>query len=123
MAVEGTPGGASLIDDILDRVLDKGIVVDAWVRGSRAGIDLTTVEARLVVVDSIQMRLRYAKRIGITASVARPDESEDPPTAAGVPSPPKPIPPTLSGGAAAVPAREEDPPEGPPAPAGPGSAT
>src|ERR1041385_3237718 len=31
MAVERAPGGTSLID-VLDRILDKGIVVDAWVR-------------------------------------------------------------------------------------------
>jgi hypothetical protein len=31
MAVERAPGGTSLID-VLDRVLDKGIVIDAWVR-------------------------------------------------------------------------------------------
>ena len=44
MAVERTPGGTSLID-VLDRVLDKGIVIDAWVRISLVGIDLITIEA------------------------------------------------------------------------------
>ena len=39
MAVERTPSGSSLID-VLDRVLDKGIVIDAWVRVSLVGIDL-----------------------------------------------------------------------------------
>ena len=48
MAVERTPSGSSLID-VLDRVLDKGIVIDAWVRVSLVGIDLVTVEARVVV--------------------------------------------------------------------------
>ena len=41
MAVERAPGGTSLID-VLDRVLDKGIVIDAWVRISLVGIDLIT---------------------------------------------------------------------------------
>ena len=45
MAVERSPSGSSLID-VLDRVLDKGIVIDAWVRVSLVGIDLITVEAR-----------------------------------------------------------------------------
>ena len=45
MAVERAPGGTSLID-VLDRVLDKGIVIDAWVRISLVGIDLITIEAR-----------------------------------------------------------------------------
>ena len=38
MPVERTQGGTSLID-VLDRVLDKGIVIDAWVRVSLVGID------------------------------------------------------------------------------------
>ena len=37
------------ISDVLDRVLDKGIVVDAWARASRSGIDLLTAKDRLVV--------------------------------------------------------------------------
>jgi gas vesicle structural protein len=69
-AVERAPGGTSLID-VLDRVLDKGIVIDAWVRVSLVGIDLITVEAR-VVVASIDTYLRYAEAMGITAPVARP---------------------------------------------------
>ena len=70
MAVERISGGSSLID-VLDRVLDKGIVIDAWVRISLVGIDLITVEAR-VVVASIDTYLRYAEAMGITAPVARP---------------------------------------------------
>ena len=70
MAVERRPGGTSLID-VLDRVLDKGIVIDAWVRISLVGIDLITVEAR-VVVASIDTYLKYAEAVGITAPVARP---------------------------------------------------
>jgi hypothetical protein len=35
--------------DVLERVLDKGIVIDAWVRASLAGIDLLTVGARVVI--------------------------------------------------------------------------
>jgi gas vesicle structural protein len=35
--------------DVLDRVLDKGMVVDAWVRISLGGLDLVTLEARIVV--------------------------------------------------------------------------
>jgi hypothetical protein len=47
MAVERAAGGTSLID-VLDRVLDKGIVIDAWVRVSLVGIDLITVEAEVL---------------------------------------------------------------------------
>jgi hypothetical protein len=70
MAVERAPGGTSLID-VLDRILDKGIVIDAWVRISLVGIDLITVEAR-VVIASIDTYLKYAEAVGITGTVSRP---------------------------------------------------
>jgi hypothetical protein len=70
MAVERVAGGSSLID-VLDRVLDKGIVIDAWVRISLVGIDLITVEAR-VVVASIDTYLKYADAVGMVGLVARP---------------------------------------------------
>ena len=72
MAVERAPSGSSLID-ILDRILDKGIVIDAWVRVSLVGIDLVTVEARIVVA-SIETYLKYSEAVGITAPVGRPRE-------------------------------------------------
>ena len=70
MPVERTPGGTSLID-VLDRVLDKGIVIDAWVRISLVGIDLITVEARIVVA-SIDTYLKYSESIGSVAPASRP---------------------------------------------------
>ena len=70
MAVERAAGGSSLID-VLDRVLDKGIVIDAWVRVSLVGIDLITVEAR-VVVASIDTYLKYSEAVGQSVPVARP---------------------------------------------------
>jgi gas vesicle structural protein len=68
--VDRQPGGTSLID-VLDRVLDKGIVIDAWVRVSIVGIDLITVEAR-VVVASIDTYLKYSEAVGQVAPVSRP---------------------------------------------------
>lgn len=70
MPVERASGGTSLID-VLDRVLDKGIVIDAWVRVSLVGIDLLTVEAR-VVVASIDTYLKYSEAVGQVPSVSRP---------------------------------------------------
>jgi hypothetical protein len=72
MAVERSPSGSSLID-VLDRVLDKGIVIDAWVRVSLVGIDLVTVEARIVVA-SIDTYLKYSEAVGLTAPGSRPRE-------------------------------------------------
>lgn len=63
--ISGSSGAISLVD-VLDRVLDKGIVIDAWVRVSLVGIDLLSVEAR-VVVASIDTYLRYADAIGINS--------------------------------------------------------
>jgi predicted thioredoxin/glutaredoxin len=70
MPVERAAGGTSLVD-VLDRVLDKGIVIDAWVRVSLVGIDLITVEAR-VVVASIDTYLKYAEAVGQVGSASRP---------------------------------------------------
>lgn len=76
MPVERAAGGTSLID-VLDRVLDKGIVIDAWVRVSLVGIDLITVEAR-VVVASIDTYLKYSEAVGAAASAARPGLDQTP---------------------------------------------
>jgi len=45
--------------DVLERVLDKGIVIDAWLRLSVVGISLVTVEAR-VIVASFETYLNHA---------------------------------------------------------------
>lgn len=73
-------GGTSLVD-VLDRVLDKGIVIDAWVRVSLVGIDLISIEAR-VVVASIETYLKYAEAVGITQPMARPAVTEGTPAPA-----------------------------------------
>jgi hypothetical protein len=70
MPVERASGGTSLID-VLDRVLDKGIVIDAWVRVSLVGIDLLTVEARIVVA-SIDTYIKYSEAVGQSPTVSRP---------------------------------------------------
>jgi gas vesicle structural protein len=70
MPVERASGGTSLID-VLDRVLDKGIVIDAWVRVSLVGIDLLTVEARIVVA-SIDTYIRYSEAVSAAPTVSRP---------------------------------------------------
>jgi hypothetical protein len=70
MPVERASGGTSLID-VLDRVLDKGIVIDAWVRVSLVGIDLLTVEARIVVA-SIDTYIKYSEAVGQIPTVSRP---------------------------------------------------
>ena len=68
MAVEKSMASSSLVE-VVDRILDKGIVVDAWARVSLVGIELLTVEAR-VVVTSVDTFLKYAEAIGLTATAA-----------------------------------------------------
>lgn len=68
MAVEKAMGSSSLVE-VIDRVLDKGIVVDAWVRVSLVGIELLAVEARIVVA-SVETWLKYAEAVGLTATAA-----------------------------------------------------
>ena len=71
MQVERASSETSLID-VLDRILDKGVVIDAWVRVSFAGIDLVTVEAR-VVVASIETYLYHSAAVADTRPAACPN--------------------------------------------------
>jgi gas vesicle protein GvpA/GvpJ/GvpM family len=56
--IDAASGGRNVVD-VLDRVLDKGIVVNAWMRVALMGIDFVTIEAR-VVVASIETYLKHA---------------------------------------------------------------
>ncbi len=80
MVVEHQPGGSRLLD-VLDRVLDKGIVIDAWVRFQLVGLDLITIDAR-VVVASIETYLNYAESLRFSGHAAVP---ELPPPPSGTP--------------------------------------
>ncbi|NCT53982.1 MAG: gas vesicle structural protein GvpA [Microcystis aeruginosa G13-03] len=66
MAVEKTNSSSSLAE-VIDRILDKGIVIDAWVRVSLVGIELLAIEAR-VVIASVETYLKYAEAVGLTQS-------------------------------------------------------
>jgi len=70
MAVEKVNSSSSLAE-VVDRILDKGIVIDAWVRISLVGIELIAVEARIVIA-SVQTYLKYAEAVGLTATAAAP---------------------------------------------------
>ncbi len=55
--------------EVIDRILDKGLVLDAWVRVSLLGLEILTIEAR-VVIASVETYLKYAEAIGLTAPAA-----------------------------------------------------
>ena len=52
-------------------ILDKGIVIDAWVKVSLVGIEIVGVQAR-VVIASVDTYLRYADAVAQTATAAMP---------------------------------------------------
>jgi hypothetical protein len=62
---------SSSLAEVVDRILDKGIVIDAWARVSLVGIEILAIEAR-VVVASVDTFLKYAEAIGLTAAAAAP---------------------------------------------------
>lgn len=65
----GGPSSSSLAD-VVDTILDKGLVLDAYVRVSLVGIELLTIDAR-VVVASVDTYMRFAdavNRLDIGAS-------------------------------------------------------
>ena len=70
MAVEKTNSSSGLAE-VIDRILDKGIVIDAWARVSLVGIELLAIEAR-VVIASVETYLKYAEAVGLTQSAAVP---------------------------------------------------
>jgi hypothetical protein len=70
MAVaHAAPGGylerpkPSGLADVIDIILDKGLVIDAYVRVSLVGIELLTIDARIVVA-SVDTYLRFAEAVG-----------------------------------------------------------
>ncbi|BAH51444.1 gas vesicle protein GvpJ [Rhodococcus opacus] len=61
MTTAGGPSSSSLAD-VIDTILDKGLVIDAYVRVSLVGIELLTIDAR-VVVASVDTYLRFAEAV------------------------------------------------------------
>ena len=58
---------SSSLAEVVDRILDKGIVIDAWAKVSLVGIELLSIEARIVIA-SVETYLKYAEAIGLTAT-------------------------------------------------------
>src|SRR5436309_5609356 len=68
MAIAATPRGyverprPSGLADVIDVILDKGLVIDAYVRVSLIGIEILTIDARIVVA-SVDTYLRFAEAV------------------------------------------------------------
>ncbi|GAB7018806.1 gas vesicle protein GvpA [Halostagnicola bangensis] len=67
---------SSSLAEVLDRVLDKGVVIDIWARISVVGIELLTIEAR-VVVASVDTFLHYAEEIAKLEQATAEGDLED----------------------------------------------
>ncbi|WP_394172527.1 gas vesicle protein GvpJ [Guptibacillus hwajinpoensis] len=63
MSIQKSSDSSSLAE-VIDRILDKGIVIDAFARVSLVGIEILTIEAR-VVIASVDTWLRYAEAVGL----------------------------------------------------------
>ena len=69
MAVASAGGGGyaarpspSGLADVVDIILDKGLVIDAYVRVSLIGIEILTIDARIVIA-SVDTYLRFAEAV------------------------------------------------------------
>jgi hypothetical protein len=81
MAVTHAPPGGYLerprpsgLADVIDIILDKGLVIDAYVRVSLIGIEILTIDARIVIA-SVDTYLRFAEAVG-RLNLAEADESQ-----------------------------------------------
>ena len=60
--------------DVIDIILDKGLVIDAYVRVSLIGIEILTIDARIVIA-SVDTYLRFAEAVG-RLNIAETDDSK-----------------------------------------------
>jgi gas vesicle structural protein len=81
MAVATRPSGGYIdrpqpsgLADVIDVILDKGLVIDAYVRVSLIGIEILTIDARIVVA-SVDTYLRFAEAVG-RLNIAQDDQAK-----------------------------------------------
>jgi gas vesicle structural protein len=80
MAVSTTPRGyierprPSGLADVIDVILDKGLVIDAYVRVALIGIEVLTIDARIVIA-SVDTYLRFAEAVN-RLDIANADSSQ-----------------------------------------------
>ena len=81
MAAVARSGGGYLerprpsgLADVIDVILDKGLVIDAYVRVSLIGIEILTIDARIVIA-SVDTYLRFAEAVG-RLDIQQADDSQ-----------------------------------------------
>jgi len=60
--------------DVIDVILDKGMVIDAYIRVSLIGIEILTIDARIVIA-SVDTYLRFAEAVN-RMDIVHTDESQ-----------------------------------------------
>lgn len=65
----------SSLAEVVDRILDKGVVIDVWACVSLVGIQLLTIEARIVIA-SVATWLVYAEAVGLLKDEEEEEEQE-----------------------------------------------
>src|SRR5256885_16491684 len=87
LTTRGTGGGVarapqpSGLADVIDLILDKGLVIDIYVRVALVGIELLTIDARIVVA-SVDTYLRFAEAVN-RLDLERKDDSKGLPELVG----------------------------------------
>ncbi|MGW2181922.1 gas vesicle protein GvpJ [Streptomyces sp. NPDC001732] len=79
VAMGGGGGGSANLYDILDLILDRGLVIDVFARVSLVGIEILKIDAR-VVVASVDTYLRFAEacnRLDLEAGRKAPSKLTD----------------------------------------------
>src|SRR4051794_40041600 len=82
MAAVGAPTSSGYLErprpsglaDVIDVILDKGIVIDAYVRVALIGIEILTIDARIVIA-SVDTYLRFAEAVN-RLDIAHTDDSQ-----------------------------------------------
>jgi hypothetical protein len=80
MSLHDSPSGylerprPSGLADVIDIILDKGLVIDAYVRVSLIGIEILTIDARIVIA-SVDTYLRFAEAVN-RLDLARAENAE-----------------------------------------------
>src|SRR5204863_3197627 len=80
MSIATTPRGyierprPSGLADVIDVILDKGLVIDLYVRVALVGIELLTIDARIVIA-SVDTYLRFAEAVN-RLDIAQNDQSQ-----------------------------------------------
>jgi hypothetical protein len=57
--------------DLVDRILDKGLVIDLYVRLALVGIELLEIQAR-IVISGVESYIKYASQMQKLGLVAKP---------------------------------------------------